>query len=95
MYSLANSHVCEWPQMVHEQHSRMQFAALELTVQNSKKIIIFSLSVPRDLFLPDLPKFLAKISQRPENRKYWSKLLMVFVEWQFLVWREIQISKIF
>ena len=29
MYSLANSHVCEWPQMVHEQHSRMQFAALE------------------------------------------------------------------
>ena len=30
MYSLANSHVCEWPQMVHEQHSRMQFAALEL-----------------------------------------------------------------
>ena len=22
--------MCEWPQMVHEQHSRMQFAALEL-----------------------------------------------------------------
>ena len=29
MYSLANSHVCEWPQMVHEQHSSMQFAASE------------------------------------------------------------------
>ena len=22
--------MCEWPQMVHEQHSRMQFAALEI-----------------------------------------------------------------
>ena len=29
-HSLTNSHVCEWPQMVHEQHSRMQFAALEI-----------------------------------------------------------------
>ena len=29
-----------------------------------------------DLFWLDLPKSLAKISQRPENRKDWSKLLM-------------------
>ena len=29
-----------------------------------KKIIICSLSVPHDLFWPDLPKYLAKISQR-------------------------------
>ena len=40
-----------------------------------KKIIIgLSLfSVPQDLFCPDLPKSLAKISQMPEKRKDWSK----------------------
>ena len=39
-----------------------------------KKIFVLSLfSVLYDLFRPDLPKSLAKISQRPENRKDWSK----------------------
>ena len=34
-----------------------------------KTIFVLSLfSSPHDLFLPGLPKFLAKISQRPENR---------------------------
>ena len=45
------------------------------TVQNLKKGIICSLSVlcsPR-LFLTRSSKSLAKISQRPENRKDWSK----------------------
>ena len=46
----------------------------KLTVQNLKKNYLFSLfSVPHDLSWPDLPKSLAKISQRPENRKDWSK----------------------
>ena len=45
------------------------------TVQNlNKELHVLSLlSVPHDLFWPDLPKSLAKISQRPENRKDWSK----------------------
>ena len=39
-----------------------------------KKNYLFSLfSVPHKFFWPDLPKSLAKISQRPENRKDWSK----------------------
>ena len=56
------------------------------TVQNFTKIIICSLSVlcsPR-LFFPDLPKSLAKISQRPENRKDWSKYLLVLLLAPFL-----------
>ena len=42
------------------------------TVQNLKKKELFVLSlfsVPHDLFWPDLLKSLAKISQRPENRR--------------------------
>ena len=50
---------------------------LDVTVPHLKKRIICSLSVPHDLFLPDLPKTLAKISQRPQNRKDWSKQFMV------------------
>ena len=38
-----------------------------------KNKIICSLSVPHDLFWPDLPKSLAKRSQIPENPKVWSK----------------------
>ena len=39
-----------------------------------KKLLVLSLFfVPHDLFWTDLPKSLTKISQRPENRKDWSK----------------------
>ena len=36
-------------------------------------VLFLLISVPHDLFWPDLPKSLAKISQSPENRKDWSK----------------------
>ena len=48
-------------------------------------------SVSHDLFWPDLPKSLAKISKRPENQE---KKLMFFGEWRGKLEREIQIRKI-
>jgi hypothetical protein len=67
------------------------------TVKNlkKKKIVLSLFSVPYDLFCPDLKKSLAKISQRPENRKDWSKLLMVLLLAPFLKGGEIQIRKFF
>ena len=50
---------------------------------------------PMTFFWPDLPKSLAKISQRPENRKDWSKWLMILSLAPFLKEREIQIRIFF
>ena len=57
--------------------------------------MFFLFSVPHDLFWPDLLKSLAKISQRPESRKDWSKLLMVLSLATFLKELEIQIRNFF
>ena len=48
-----------------------------------------------NLFWPDFPKFPSFVYHGGANWKDWSKELMVFGEWRFLVWREIQIRKIF
>ena len=52
----------------------MQKYANHCSKFKKKELCVLSLfSVPHNLFWSDLPKFLDKISQRPENGKDWSK----------------------